>query len=218
MKIFSAGFITAFALSVIGGSAFSKEIAFDQSWQEQGFMRLWSNDYDFLGSRLEIESDNSVSLIWRAVEPELRNASKARWKWSVSQGVKVTDLSSKGGDDRDLALYFVFGDPKVASRVPRAKARQVLQSPNMRGLVYVWGGEEPSRGFEQSPYHPNLLFQVLRPARVGEFMEEIDLQGDFIAAFGEQEVALIGLGISADSDDTNGLIRASVENLILLGN
>ena len=218
MKRFPAGLITAVALSIIGGSSFSKEIAFDQSWQEQGFMRLWSNDYGFLGSRLEIESDNAVSLIWRAVEPELRNASRASWKWSVSQGVEITDLTHKGGDDRNLALYFVFGDLETASQAPGSKARQVLRNPNTKGLIYIWGGEEPWRGFEQSPYHPNLLFQVLRPARVGEFMEEIDLQGDFIAAFGEQEVALIGLGISADSDDTNGLIRASVENLILLGN
>ena len=181
-------------------------------------MRLWRNDYGFLGSRLEIESDNAVSLIWRAVEPEFRNASRASWKWSVSQGVEVTDLTQKGGDDRNLALYFVFGDLETKSQIPRAQARQVLRDPSTRGLIYVWGGEEPWRGFEPSPYHSNLFYQILRPSGVGEFVEEIDLQGDFVAAFGTQSMALIGVGISADSDDTNGLIRASVENLMLLGN
>lgn len=203
-------------VAAMGGSALANPIDFDRSWREQGFFRFWSNDYAFLGDRLDVVSDGTVSLVWRAVEPALGNATRARWNWNVRESVVATDLQKKGGDDRNLAVYFVFVDPETARGLTRNTARRLLRNPNTRALVYVWGGERASNDFLQSPYHPKLATHVLRPAGTGNFMEGVDLAADFRSAFGEQRGVLVGLGISADSDDTDGRIVASVDSFELL--
>lgn len=203
-------------MAVLGGTAFANPISFDRSWKEQGFFRLWSNDYAFRGHRLEVVSDRTVSLIWRKVEPELGGVGRARWKWNVRLGVPATDLQMKGGDDRNLAVYFVFVDPDTAAGLTRNTARRLLRNPGTRALVYVWGGNQSTGNFHQSPYHPKLVTRVLRPAGTGQFDETVDLDADFRTAFGEQKGVLVGLGVSADSDDTESRIVASMENLELL--
>lgn len=210
------GLAVSVLVAALGGAALATPIAFDQSWREQGFFRFWSNDYAFLGDRLDVVSDGTVSLVWRAVEPGLGNATRARWNWNVRESVIATDLQRKGGDDRNLAVYFVFVDPETARGLTRNTARRLLRNPNTRALVYVWGGARASDAFLQSPYHPKLATHVLRPAGTGTFMEGVDLEADFRAAFGERKGVLVGLGVSADSDDTDGRIVASVENLELL--
>lgn len=198
------------------GPASGEPISFDGSWKEQGFLRLWSNQYSFQGQHLEVTSDDTVSLIWRAVEPSLGEASKARWVWKVRNGVVATDLTQKGGDDRNLAIYFIFVDAETANGLTQKSARRLLRNPNTRALVYVWGGQHSPGSFLPSPYHPRLVTRVLRASGSGEYHEDVDLEADFRTAFGEEKNTLVGIGVSADSDDTDGLIQASIENLELV--
>lgn len=203
------------AAAVLAGAAWANPIHFDESWREQGFLRLWSNDYSFQGGRLKVRSEGTVSLLWRGVESVLGNSDRAHWSWTVEQGVPATDLQTKGGDDRNLAVYFVFVDPETASKLTRGTARRLLQNPSAHALVYVWGGDHETGSVLQSPYHPKLVSYILRPAGVGKFDESVDLKADFLAAFGEAKGVLVGLGISADSDDTDGQIMAWIENFEL---
>lgn len=45
----------------------SEAVTFDGSWKEQGFLRLFSNDYIQRGRQLDVISDGTVSLLWRPV-------------------------------------------------------------------------------------------------------------------------------------------------------
>ena len=47
-------------VAAMGGSALANPIDFDRSWREQGFFLFWSNDYAFLGDRLDVVSDGTV--------------------------------------------------------------------------------------------------------------------------------------------------------------
>jgi len=198
------------------GLANAGPLLFDNSWKEQGFLRLWSNEYHFLGRKLDVISDGTVSLLWRPLEPSLRNANGVRWTWEVREGVVETDLLRKGGDDRNLAIYFVFTDPETAKGLSRNTARRLLRNKNTRALVYVWGGSPSAGDFLQSPYHPRLITRVLRPSGTGRHNEDVDLDSDFRTAFGGEKGILVGIGISADSDDTDGRILASIEDLELV--
>ncbi len=127
----------------------AETLKFDRSWDEQGFLRLWSNDCDLAGRQLRVFSDVTVSRLYRSVPKSAWNSNMASWGWSVSKSVVATDLTRKGGDDRNLAIYFIFMDHVDAEKLSGKSVRR----------------------------------------------------------------ALVGVGISVDSDDTGGMISAIVKDL-----
>ncbi len=206
-----------FALALLGLAPASamEVILFDGSWEEQGFFRLFSNEYAQRGRQLDVVSDGSVSLLWRSVGEASRFASSASWFWSVGEGVSATDLTIKGGDDRNLALYFVFADRDRAAALEGKSARRILNEESARALIYVWGGAHQTGAVLASPYSPRLRIKVLRSAETGQFRERVDFLRDFRSAFRREPGVLIGIAVLADSDDTNGRIVASVSDLHL---
>ena len=208
---------TAFTFSSFMSVAYadSRNISFDRSWKEQGFLRLFSNDYGLRGRQLDVVSDGTVSVLWRPVDPGHGGAGQANWEWNVIEGVRPTDLTQRGGDDRNLALYFVFVDPQTAKSLNRNSARKILNSPATKTLVYVWGGNHPKGALLPSPYSAGLKTKVLQTAQIGSFAEAVNLDRDFAVAFGDAPKVLVGLAVTADSDDTKGRIRASIEGLSL---
>ncbi len=190
-------------------------VPFDGGWKKQGFSLFSSNSYALNGSALGVASDGSVSLIWRGLAPQDWSARQARWSWAVREGVPATNLAQKGGDDRNLALYFVF--------LPRAEAealqssgniRRLLRSDAVRVLIYVWGGDHARGAVLQSPYlGAKGRTVVLRGAGTGQASETVDLARDYARAFGGSPEALVGLAVSADSDDTKSRIRGTISGL-----
>ena len=178
---------------------------FDNSWKEQGFFRLFSNDYVLRGAQLDVLSDGTVSMLWRPVDRESRNANFAKWMWRVREGVIPTDLTVKGNDDRNLSVYFVFVDPDRLEALKGRSARRILREESARALIYVWGGAHRVGSILPSPYSPRLRTKVLRPVEPGTFRENVNLASDYRAAFESAPGALVGLAVSADSDDTNGI-------------
>src|SRR6056297_3638044 len=178
-------------------------VPFDDTWQEQRFSMFSSNRYDFGEDRLTVQSDGTVSLVWARL-PE------ASW------GVPPADLRRKGGDDRNLALYFVFLPVAEARAAGRSNIRRLLDADNARVLVYVWGGAEGQPRLQASPYlGPRGMTVALQPAGTGTADEAADLAADHRAAFGTAPGALVGVAVSADSDDTATVIRAEVADLLL---
>jgi hypothetical protein len=54
---------------------------------------------------------------------------------------------------------------------------------------------------------------VLRPAGLGQHNENVDLRADLNRVYGRADLALIGVAVSADSDDTESWIMARMSNL-----
>lgn len=190
-------------------------IPFDGSWKEQGFLRLFSNDYVQRGEQLDVVSNGTVSLLWRPLDRSQQSARAASWAWRVQEGVTPTDLTVKGGDDRNLAVYFVFVDPDRAEALAGGSARRILREGSARALIYVWGGQHNRGAILPSPYSSQLRTKVLRGSNAGAHQETVDLVADYRAAFGGSPGTLVGLAVSADSDDTKGKIVASISNLSL---
>jgi len=194
-------------------SAQAEAVPFDNTWKEQGFLRLFSNEYKLKGSRLDVVSDGTVSVIWRPVFPSAGDATKANWAWAVSQGVPATDLTRKGGDDRNLAIYFVFVDAETAKTLNRNSARKLLRNSSTRSLVYVWGGSHSKGTILNSPYSSSLKTKILRTGQSGKFSEQVNLVADYKKAFGSAPEVLVGLAVTADSDDTDSKIEAQISGL-----
>ncbi|WP_322893784.1 MULTISPECIES: DUF3047 domain-containing protein [unclassified Yoonia] len=191
-------------------------VSFATGWQEQRLSLFSSNDYGF-GENLTLLSDGSVSIAWTRVARDTWGARAASWSWRVDQSVPATDLSVKGGDDRNISLYFVFVPQALAPGLEGAGIRSLLGNSDVRIIQYAWGGNHPAGQVIPSPYGPpgQGVTIALRQAGTGAFDENIDLAADYARAFGGAPGALIGLAVSGDSDDTSSVIRASLGNLVL---
>jgi len=155
-------------------------------------------------------------MAYRAVPEGLWGASKASWRWSVDQSVPATDLRKKGGDDRNLAMYVVFLPEAEAQKLKGAGIRKLLSSNAARVLVYVWGGNHGRGKQLASPYLGNRgKTVVLRNAGTGSHSENVNLASDFKRAFGGAQGAVVGIAVSADSDDTKSKVRGAISGLSL---
>lgn len=211
--------LVAVALSLIiavpTGTLAAEEIAFS-GWTHQRFSLLGGNTWRQQGGELSVESDGSVSLLWQALPEGSRDAQTASWTWSVAQGVPPTDLSQQGGDDRNLSLYAIFLPADTAGTAEGQGIRSLLENLDVRVLMYVWGGAHGRGDLLSSPYlGARGKTIVLRPAGNGQHDEQVDLRADLERAFGVADLALVGLAVSADSDDTGTEIRASIGPLRL---
>ena len=206
----------AIAAAVLVASAASAgPVSFASGWTEQRLQLFNSNDFRF-GNSLEVASDGAVSLVWTRTARADWGLESASWEWAVEQSVAATDLGRKGGDDRNLSLYFVFLPEDVAISMEGANIRQLNRNPDVRILQYVWGGAHQRGQMIGSPYAPGQgVTIVLRPAGTGAHRESVDLRADYARAFGSAPGALVGLAVSADSDDTDGMIRARIGGLTL---
>ncbi len=217
LMIKAAPIIVATALVLCLGSAHAASVPFDGSWQEQRFSLFSSNDYVFTGDALAVRSDGTASLVWTELPPTYWQAREASWRWQVQEGVPPTDLTVKGGDDRDLALYFLFLPERLAESVRGRDLTDLLDEPEVRVLVYVWGGDHPQNAILPTPYLGGRGRMIVKQAAAtGLASEAVDLAADHSAAFGEPAQSLVGLAVSADSDDTNSRIIAQIEKLRLL--
>ncbi|WP_342078520.1 DUF3047 domain-containing protein [Yoonia sp. SS1-5] len=207
----SAAVLAATTLAASAGP-----ISFANGWQEQRLSLFSSNDYSF-GNNLSMVSDGSVSIAWTRVGQANWGANGASWSWTVEQSVPATSLAQKGGDDRNLSLYFVFVPEAIAPSLQGANIRSLLGNGDVRIIQYAWGGNHGRGQVIASPYGPagQGVTIPLRQAGTGSHSENVDLAADYARAFGGQKGALVGLAVSGDSDDTSSVIRAAIGNLNL---
>jgi hypothetical protein len=209
MRILSLALPLALAVSSVAAGP----ISFGGGWNEQRLQIFNSNDYLFNGGSMTLVSDGGVSLAWTRTGRGDWGATAASWNWSVDQSVPATDLRRKGGDDRNISIYFVFVPEADANAMEGANIRQLNNNPNVRILQYVWGGNHARGSIQNSPYAPGQGANViLRAAGTGSNSENVNLANDFAAAFGGAPGALVGIAVSGDSDDTGTAIRASITN------
>lgn len=210
MKIF------ALLLAVLALNADSALAMSFGDWKEQRFSLFSGNQWLQSQEGVLVTSDDAVSLIWTPLDSQRGDATAAFWTWSVDVSVPATKLDQKGGDDRNLSLYFVFMPQEVADANRGAGIRKLLGVEEARVLMYVWGGNYERGQILSSPYLGSRGRTIVqRSAGIGKHSEVVDLAADYLRAFGEQRTQLVGLAISADSDDTNSSIRARLQSLEL---
>lgn len=205
---------TTFALTT--AAAHAGPVSFASGWSEQKLSLFSSNDYNF-GQNLSMTSNGSVSIAWSRVAQSEWDTSGATWSWTVNKSVPATDLSRKGGDDRNISLYFVFVPADVAPTLEGAGIRSLLGRSDVRVIQYAWGGNNAVGSVIPSPYGKagTGVTIPLRQAGTGNASESVNLSADYARAFGGQKGALIGLAVSGDSDDTSSVIEAAIGNLTL---
>lgn len=204
------------ALLLAASSASAQSISF-ADWKHQRLSLFSANSYSFGSKTLGITSDGSVSIAWTRLPEDRWNATSAAWSWSVAQSVPPTNLSRKGGDDRNISVYFVFLPKAEAQRLKGASIRALLGNKSVRVLQYAWGGNHGRGAIISSPYGPKGQGATiaLRQAGTGSASENVNLARDYGRAFGGTPGKLVGLAVSGDSDDTDSQIQGKLSSLTL---
>lgn len=188
-------------------------------WQSWTFRGIPPTSFGLSGSTLNINAQQSSSVVYGVVPTAGRAASSASWQWQVSQTVGPTNLAARGGDDRAIALYFVFVDADTAARFGDStpSMSRLLGMRGGRTLIYVWGGNAARGAVLDSPYlRGRGKTVVLRSAGTGGWTNEsVNLAADHQRAFGQPKDTLIAVGVSSDSDDTGAVNVAGLRNLSL---
>jgi hypothetical protein len=166
---------------------------------------------------LRVRTDGGVSVLYRPLPASFGPAAEARWRWRVDAAVPPTDLGRRGADDRALAVYFLFagrpGGDRRSAREPECgdaagpRARLCL-GRRRRGAQR---GREPAHGRAR---------QADRSAPRGKPERRMDRGGGRPAgrlphAFGREPGPLVGIAVSADSDDTASVSEALIADLVL---
>lgn len=200
--------------ALVAGPVGAAGIAFDGAWQALEFRRIPATRYTRGGERLEVVAERSSSVLWRVLPPALWGAGRARWRWEVDESVPATDVALRGGEDRNVALYFVFMARRDAGRAAGDSLTRAMRRRSARAVIYVWGDGRPRGAAVPSPYFDGRgTSVVLRPAGTGAFAEAVDLRADHARLFGGAPEALVAVAVSADSDDTGSTMRGAVEGL-----
>ena len=191
----------------------AEQVTFSDNWTEQAFSLFSSNEFVLNADTLDISSEGTVSVLWKKLPPSMWEANQANWDWAVEVSVPATDLTVKGGDDRNLSIYFVFSPQEYLPK-SKGKLTDLLKNKDVRVLMYVWGGDHDRGEVLPSPYLEDFgKTIILQRAGTGRASEQVNLANDFLRVFGENPEKLVGIAISADSDDTRSAIYSSISNL-----
>lgn len=191
-------------------------IQFDSSWENLTFRGIVATEYVQNGNTLVIRSDNSSSVTYKPLPREEFGTTEASWNWSVSQSVPVTDLTQKGGDDRNASIYFMFLDQASADKLDTGDGlSKMLRNRKVRMLLYIWGGEGKGTSHASPYFKGRGINIILREAGAGSEQVSVDLAADYARAFGEPPEALVGIAISSDSDDTASSARVEISGMML---
>lgn len=210
-----------FLASAAGGVAKGAELPFGPDLAASGWTVV---EYPLIrpatfsgrdATTLDVITDTSAGLLWRAIDPALHAARNASWRWRADEGVKPTDLTRRGGDDRILGVYFIFGQQRDIGTTPI----RMLSSSSVTALTYVFGSDQPRGTIVASPHMGERgKFVVLRNSNAAKgtwHSETVDLAADYARAFDQRVPILIGVAVSSDSDDTRARNRATLSNLTL---
>ncbi|NVJ91359.1 MAG: DUF3047 domain-containing protein [Methylocystaceae bacterium] len=156
-----------------------------------------------------VSSDDSVSVLYKDVQVDLAQTPILSWSWKVDKSVPPTDLSTKGKDDRSLALYVSFPFDYERAGFWERFIRDIIvafkgkDTPG-RVISYVWGGNAEKGNILESPYLKSAgALIVLQKAQKGDWVREsVNVAKDYERIFGQPANQPYQIAISADSDDT----------------
>jgi hypothetical protein len=155
-----------------------------------------------LGYTIQATGNNSASILFRLFEPIGLDCNRLRWSWLVSNPQPGADLHIKGRDDVAASVFILFGDPGMFLDKPAP------------AIKYVWANEKHRTGEiivgpYQQKYVRTRVVRTTSHANQGLVIDQANLEGDYLKAFGEAPAnGIFGIALFTDNDDTEEPIVA----------
>ena len=196
-----------------------------RGWQEFTFENKSPNKYSPCGlGCIQVISQSSVSMLGRSIKKKLTSNSVLSWEWEILKPVLFSDITSKGSDDRSLALYITFPfDPETASfreKILRPMV-ELIEGENAPGrmLSYIWTGYGKADELYRSPFYGDVNVMIIKRNSsdpLNKWLKEsVNLVADYQRAFGSKPNTISEILIGADTDDLLGSSIGRLRNLNL---
>ncbi len=210
-------------------SAMAAGAAIEPPWQHQplpGVER--ENRFDLVGADghtvLRVRSAAAASTLTHPLALDPAQTPRLSWRWQVSNALAGSDFTRKAGDDYAARVYVLFDYPvarlALADRVKITLGRTLYgASLPTAAIAYVWGTAQAVGATGPNPYTDRVQMIVVDsgPAQAGQWRAvERDLVADFRAVFGEEVPPVVGIAVSADTDNTGEAVTALFGDLRFL--
>ena len=154
---------------------------------------------------------NMVHTLHQTPTPSLQ----LQWRWRVDQLIDKADIKTRAGDDSPIKLCVSFDfDKSQLSLGERTKLRLGKISTGedipAETLCYIWDNKLPVGTAQHNAFTHRMRYIVLQSgsASKGQWVkEQRNVAADYQQVFGDESQTMpmvIGLTISADSDNTHG--------------
>ncbi len=189
-----------------------------------------ANDYaiEADGNRrvLHVRSASSASSWVTRLDVDPARTPWLRWQWKVSRSLAGSDLRVKPGDDYAARLYVLFDLPlnrlslKDRLGIRAARALSGAEIP-AAALCYVWGNAQAAGATGWNPYTDRVRMVVLdsKDGDAGSWRPHArDVRRDWAEAFEGLVPHISGVGIGADTDNTDDKVDAWFSDLRFAAN
>lgn len=164
---------------------------------------------------LRVSTQNAYGNLVHPLHQTPSASPQLKWRWRVDRLIEKADIRNKSGDDSALKLCVSFDfDRSQLSFGERTKLRlgKISTGEDMpaQTLCYVWDNKQPVGSTQQNAFTHRMRYIVLQSgsAHLGQWVtEQRNLAADYAQTFGDESQAmpvLIGITVSADSDNTHG--------------
>jgi hypothetical protein len=165
---------------------------------------------------LKVESDESYGNLVHSMHAQISEASTIAWRWRVDKLIDDADIKTRAGDDSaaKLCVFFAFdaGKLSLGERTKLAIGRSTTgQDVPTETLCYVWDNKLAIDTGLINAFTKRIRFIVLQSgaAKLGQWVaQRRDLAADYQRMFGDESEGkvpeVVGVAVSADSDNTHG--------------
>ena len=174
---------------------------------------------------LRVEAESSYGNLVHPLHVEA-DGLRLSWQWRVDDFIEDADLRKRKGDDTAIKVCVFFDLPlgqvpfveRQMLRMARAASDEVLPAST---VCYVWDATLPAGTALHNAFTHRMRYLVLRSG-AGQAKrwqaERRDIAADFRSLFGDESAQVppvIGVGVGADADNTQGRSLAYVAELRL---
>ena len=172
---------------------------------------------DLGGARvLKVQSDESYGNLVHAMHMTVSDHSMLSWRWRVDKLLEDADIRTRAGDDSaaKMCVFFGFDASKLSfgerTKLALGRASTGEDVPT-ETLCYVWDNKLPIDTGLVNAFTKRIRFIVLQSgtAKLGQWVSQRrNLVADYQRMFGDESEgkvpAVVGVSVSADSDNTHG--------------
>ncbi len=159
---------------------------------------------------LRVDSDKAASTQMHPLDVDPARTPLLEWTWKVSNPIAASDFRHKQGDDYAARVYVLFDYPVERlsfgdrMRISLARALHGAELPTA-AIAYVWGTAQPLGASGPNPYTDRVQMIVVDSGDANAGLWQTvrrDVARDFEAVFGEPAPRVVGIAVSADTDNT----------------
>jgi len=161
---------------------------------------------------LEAEAQQSASGLFCSVNIAAEQAQRLRWRWRTRELLPQGDVSRPARDDAVARLIVSFDGPAQALSFKDMLFREQallfggIDLPHSM-LIYVWDTHLPVDSIFGINETTRIKYLVVESGdrHLGDWVHyERDIRLDFLNAFGEAHGNVLNVGVTADTNDTQG--------------